>query len=453
MTDLSPARRNAPLRIEYLATTSLKPMPGAPRKHPASQVRMLAKSIEAFGFNVPILVDGEDRIVAGHARVTAAGRCGMTELPAVRIEHLNETQLKAFTLADNRLAELARWDDQLLGTILLELSELDLDFDIEATGFSVAEIDLRIEGLEDATAGPEELPVCSGPPVVQPGELWAMGDHKLLCGNALDEASWKSLMGDERAALVVTDPPYNVPIDGHVSGLGKHHHRDFPMAVGEMDETEFTALLANAMRQAHAWSVPGSVHYWAMDWRHVVEVGSAGRAIYERFLNMCVWQKSAPGMGSFYRSQHELFFVFAKGGASSRNNIQLGRFGRSRSNVWTYPGAASLARTSEEGNPLAMHPTVKPLALIGDILLDASARGDIIADPFAGSGTSVIAAEKLGRKARAIELDPRYCDTIIRRWRNWTGEDAVRVADGMTFASLERQVEAAEAATQAGVVA
>jgi DNA modification methylase len=453
MTDLSPARRNAPLRIEYRATTALKPMPGAPRKHPASQVRMLAKSIEAFGFNVPILVDGEDRIVAGHARVTAAGRCGMTELPAVRIEHLNETQLKAFTLADNRLAELARWDDQLLGTILLELSELDLDFDIEATGFSVAEIDLRIEGLGDTTAGPEELPVSSGPPVVQSGELWAMGDHTLLCGNALDEASWKSLMGDERAALVVTDPPYNVPIGGHVSGLGQHRHREFAMAVGEMNEAEFTAFLANAMRHAHAWSVPGSVHFWAMDWRHVGEIANAGRRIYERFLNMCVWQKSAPGMGSFYRSQHELFFVFAKGGASSRNNVQLGRFGRSRSNVWTYPGAASLARTSEEGNPLAMHPTVKPLALVCDILLDASARGDIIADPFAGSGTSVIAAEKLGRKARVIELDPAYGDTIIRRWRNWTGEDAVRIADGMTYASVEREIEAAEAAAQAGEVA
>ena len=452
MTNVSPARRNARLQICYLATSSLKPMPGAPRRHPASQVRMLAKSVDAFGFNVPILVDGEDRIVAGHARVVAAEKCGITEVPAVRVEHLSDAQLTAFMVADNRLAELARWDDQLLGTILLELSELDLDFDIEATGFAVAEIELRIEGLNDASGESEEQPVSSGPPVVTPGEVWEMGGHRLFCGNALDELSWQTLMGNERAALVVTDPPYNVPIHGHVSGLGKYRHREFAMAVGEMDEAEFTAFLASAMRQAHAWSVPGSVHFWAMDWRHVVEVGSAGRWIYERYLNMCVWQKSVPGMGSFYRSQHELFFVFAKGGASSRNNVQLGRFGRSRSNVWSYPGAASLARTSEEGNPLASHPTVKPLALLCDILLDASARGDIIADPFAGSGTSVIASEKLGRWARVIELDPLYCDTILRRWRNWSGEDALRVADGMTFASIERQGAAATQAAATGEV-
>jgi DNA modification methylase len=253
----------------------------------------------------------------------------------------------------------------------------------------------------------------------------------------LDASDWATLMADDTAALVVTDPPYNVPISGHVSGLGQHRHREFAMAVGEMDAAGFTAFLQTAMTLAYRHATAGSVHYWAMDWRHVGEIGSAGHAVYERLLNICVWQKNQPGMGSFYRSQHELFFVFSKAGASPRNNIQLGRFGRSRSNIWSYPGAASLARTSEEGNPLAMHPTVKPLALICDILLDASARGDVVADPFAGSGTSLIAAEKLNRAARAIELDPLYCDTILRRWRKWTGEDAVRQRDGATFAAIE----------------
>jgi DNA modification methylase len=437
----TPQLRNAQLQIEYLLITSLKPMPGSPRRHPKSQIQSLTKSITAFGFNVPVLVDGDERIVAGHARVEAAKRCGLAEVPAIRVEHLNEAQLKAFMVADNRLAELGSWDDPALGLILVELADLDLDFDIEATGFALAEIELRIEGLGDDAGEQEEIVATSGPPVTQPGDLWMLGSHRLLCGNALEDADWTTLMSGDQAALVVTDPPYNVPINGHVSGLGQHRHREFAMAVGEMDQSGFTSFLQTAMALAHSCSTPGSVHYWAMDWRHVVEVGGAGKSVYERYLNMCVWQKSAPGMGSFYRSQHELFFVFARGGAPSRNNVQLGRFGRSRSNVWHYPGAASLARTAEEGNPLAMHPTVKPLALICDILLDASARGDIIADPFAGSGTSVIAAEKLGRKARGIELDPLYCDTIIRRWQNWTGENAVRVSDGMTFAALEAEVQ------------
>ncbi len=437
MSTASAGRRNAPLQIDYFPPASLKSMDGAVRKHPPSQIKSLCKSIEAFGFNVPILVDGEGRIVAGHARVAAAIRLGIGEVPAIRIQHLTEAQGKAFMLADNRLAELSQWDDQALGAVLLELSTLDLDFDIEATGFAMAEIDLRIEGLDEGPDEAEDIAVASGPSITRPGDLWLLGRHRLLCGSALDASDWAIVMADDRAARVVTDPPYNVPIGGHVSGLGQHRHREFAMAVGEMDAAGFTAFLQTAMAHAYRHAMPGSVHYWAMDWRHVGEIGSAGHAVYERLLNICVWQKNQPGMGSFYRSQHELFFVFSKAGASPRNNIQLGRFGRSRSNVWSYPSAASLARTSEEGNPLAMHPTVKPLALICDILLDASARGNVIADPFAGSGTSIIAAEKLNRAARAIELDPLYCDTILRRWCKWTGEDAVRQRDGATFRAIE----------------
>lgn len=436
MSIVSAGRRNAPLQIEHLPVATLTPMSGAARKHPPAQIKSLCKSIAAFGFNVPILVDNEGRIVGGHARVTAAVRLGLSEVPAIRIQHLNEPQIKAFMLADNRLAELACWDDQALGVVLLELSTLDLDFDLDATGFAMAEIDLRIEALEERHDDAAEIAVAAGPSITQPGDMWLLGRHRLLCGNALDAADWSQLMGDDLAALVVTDPPYNVPIGGHVSGLGQHRHREFAMAVGEMDAAGFTTFLRTAMSQAYRHAKPGSLHYWAMDWRHVAEIGAAGHAAYERLINICVWQKNQPGMGSFYRSQHELFFVFAKAGAAPRNNIQLGRFGRSRSNIWSYPGAASLARTSEEGNPLAMHPTVKPLALVCDILLDASVRGDIVADPFAGSGTCVIAAEKLGRVARAIELDPLYCDTIIRRWCKWTGEEARRQRDGATFAAV-----------------
>lgn len=442
MTDITHQRRNAPLQIEYLSTDSLKPTPGAPRLHPKSQIKSLIKSIQAFGFNVPILVDGDNQIIAGHARLEAASKLGLMELPVIRMEHLTALQLKAFMVAENRLAELGAWDERALSTILLELSEIDLDFDIEATGFALAEIELKIEGLEQPLEEEQEqILVSSGVPVAQIGDLWVMGNHRLMCGNSLTPETWSSLMDGAHAALVMTDPPYNVPGHGHVSGLGKYRHREFPMATGELDKAGFTDFLQTAMQHAHDWSLPGSIHYWAMDWRSTVEIGSAGNAVYDRHLNICVWVKNCPTMGSFYRSQHEFFFVFAKGGAPSRNNIQLGRFGRSRSNVWHYPGAASLARTSEEGNPLAMHSTVKPLAQFCDILLDASARHDIVADPFAGSGTTLIAAEKLGRKARLIELDPMYCDTIIRRWCRWTGEEAIRASDGLTFSAIEAEVQ------------
>jgi DNA modification methylase len=439
MSNTTQSQGDQRLKIDYLATSSLSPMPGAPREHPKSQIRLLEKSIHAFNFNVPVLIDRHNRLIAGHARVQAAKNLGLSEIPVIRIEDLSEAQVKGLLLADNQIASLAKSNDKAEAQLLLELSQIELTFDLEATGFYLAEIELKIAGIDDPTPGTDEEPqilVAAGPAITRLGDHWCLGSHTLLCGDARREENWRILMEGGPADLVVTDPPYNVPIAGHVSGLGKHKHREVACAVGEMTPDQFIALLKTVMALAQYWSKPGSVHYWAMDWRHQLEICTAGFAVFERFLNMAVWVKNQPGMGSFYRSQHELFFIFAKGGATPRNNIQLGRFGRSRSNVWTYPSAASLARTAEEGNPLAMHPTVKPLALIADILLDASIRGEIVADPFAGSGTTLIAAEKLGRRARCMELDPAYCDTIIRRWQHWTGEAAVRIADGMSFNAL-----------------
>ncbi len=442
MSQSIPPRRNAPLHTEYLATTSLTAMPGAPRQHPKSQLRALTKSFEAFGQVLPILIDSERRIISGHAQWEVAQRLGLAEVMVIRVEYLTEPQVKALMIALNRLGDLSKWDEAALSTILLDLHGLELDFDIEATGFTEIEIELRIEGIQDLV-GQEDAPalVGDGPAITQPGDLWQLGEHRLLCGDALQEESWQLLMGEDRAAIVVADAPFNIPIDGNVTGQGKFRHREFAMAIGEMSPAEFTAFLRAAMTHAHHWSHPGSVHAWAMDWRHVQEITAAGLAVYERYHNLAVWVKDRPGMGSFYRSQHELFFIFGKGGAPMNNQIQLGRFGRSRSNVWHYPSAASVARTSDEGNPLSWHPTVKPLALVCDILLDASGKGDIVGDPFAGSGTSLIAAEKLGRKARCLELDPAYCDTVIRRWQRWTGEAALRVGDGMTFAAIEAEAE------------
>ena len=273
--------------------------------------------------------------------------------------------------------------------------------------------------------------------------MWLLGRHSVLCGNALDPAAFAALMGEQRAAMVFTDPPYNVTIDGHASGLGASHHRPFPMAAGEMDKAGFTTFLGQACRNLAAFSTGGSLHFIYMDWRHLDELLAAGRDAYGELKNLCVWIKDNGGMGSRYRSQHELVFVFKQGRGSHRNNIQLGQFGRNRSNVWRYPGVNSFARCGEEGNLLALHPTIKPVAMVADAILDCSARGDIVLDGFLGSGTTMIAAERTGRRCYGIELDPVYVDTIIRRWQELTGGSADHAASGRCFDNLAREAEAA----------
>ena len=351
-------------------------------------------------------------------------------------------------IADNRLTEIATWDDRLLAQQLKDLSLLGLDFSLELTGFEIGEIDLRIASLEDLPKPDDdpadllpELP--AGPPVSKIGDLWLLDRHRLLCGSALDSAVFKALMGAERAAMVFSDPPYNVPIEGHVSGLGAIHHRPFPMASGEMDGAEFTAFLAGALRNFAAFSLDGSLHYVCMDWRHLEELLAAARGAYGELKNLCVWVKDKAGMGSLYRSQHELVFVFKHGRNGHRNNVQLGQFGRNRSNIWHYPGARSFSRCGEEGNLLALHPTVKPVALVADAILDCSARGDIVLDGFLGSGTTVIAAERTGRRCFGLELDPGYVDTILRRWQALTGGSARHAVSGRSFDDLVREAEAA----------
>ena len=353
-------------------------------------------------------------------------------------------------IADNRLTEIATWDDRLLAQQLKELSLLGLDFSLELTGFEMPEIDLRIAALDDPPEADDPADVlpeaAAGSPVSQIGDLWVLGRHRVFCGNALDPAAFAALMAAERAAMVFTDPPYNVPIDGHASGLGAIHHRPFPMASGEMDKTEFTVFLGQTFRNLAGFSIDGSLHYVCMDWRHLEELLAAGLGVYGELKNLCVWIKHNGGMGSFYRSQHELVFVFKLGCGSHRNNVQLGQFGRNRSNVWNYPGANSFARCSEEGNLLALHPTVKPVAMVADAIVDCSARGEIVLDAFLGSGTTLIAAERTGRRCCGMELDPGYVDTIIRRWQALTGGSAHHAASGRSFDDLSDGAEAANAA-------
>jgi DNA modification methylase len=241
------------------------------------------------------------------------------------------------------------------------------------------------------------------------------------------------LLADERAAMIFTDPPYNVPIAGNVSGLGATRHREFVMASGELDAAQFTAFLKRACALLARHSADGWLHFICMDWRHMAEVLAAGREVYTELKNLCVWAKDNGGMGSLYRGQHELVFVFKSGRGAHRNNVQLGQYGRNRGNVWRYPGANSFARTSDEGNLLALHPTVKPVALVADAILDCTARGDLVLDAFLGSGTTVLAAERVGRRGYGLELDPLYVDTIIRRWQTFTGDQARHAATGQTF--------------------
>ena len=436
---------NTTLEVTYLHITDLKPNPQNPRVHNEKQVRQIAQSIEAFGFNVPILVDDRHNVVAGHGRFLAAQKLGWKSVPVIRLNHLSESQYSAFLIADNRLTENSSWDDRLLGEQLKVLSELELDFDLEVTGFEVAEIDVLIDGLEplDEPDPDDRLPAIEGSAISEIGDLWQLGKHRVLCGNSLDPESYKRLLDGTKVDLVITDPPYNVVIDGHASGLGKARHREFAMASGEMSIGEFTEFLRKIMTLARKNSQPGSFAYYFMDWRHMNQILAAGLDVYGDLMNLCVWAKNNAGMGSFYRSAHELIFLFKNGNASHRNNIQLGKFGRYRTNVWNYPSANTFSRSGPDGDLLALHPTPKPVSLVGDAIKDSTVRGASILDPFLGSGTAVIAAERTGRVCYGLELDPLYVDTLIRRWQRRTKREALHVESGETFAIRETRKSSA----------
>lgn len=432
--------------ILWRKIAELTPNSKNPRIHSRVQRRQIARSIKRFGFCVPILIDSSDRVIAGHGRIMAAQDVGMTEVPTICLEHLSVAEAKALMLADNRLAEKATWDDHLLADTLKELSELDLDFNLEVTGFEMGEIDFRIQSLGADTESPDPADVVlarePGPPITKADDIWILGQHRVCCGNALDASAYSTLMQGKHAATAFIDPPYNVPIQGHASGLGAIHHRDFAMAVGEMTEAEFTRFLTTVSTLLAQHSTPGSLHFVCMDWRHLRELLFAGREAYRELINICVWVKHNAGMGSLYRSQHELILVFKSGRGRHRNNVQLGRHGRHRTNVWSYPAINDFGRAGEEGKLLALHPTVKPVALVTDAIVDCTARGDIVLDAFLGSGTTVIAAERTGRCCYGLEIDPLYVDTIIRRWQAFT-RDLARHADTReTFDEIAKRQKA-----------
>jgi DNA modification methylase len=427
-------------KVEMVATDRLVPHKANARTHSPAQIRQIAASVKRFGFTNPVLVDDAGGIIAGHGRVKAAKLLGLREVPTLRLSHLTEAEIRAYIITDNKLAEKAGWDREIL---MIELRSLmEIDFDVELTGFEMGEIDFILEDADEArreTASPEdEIPEpLPGSTVCQIGDLWVLGKHRLFCGDARDDDAYEQLLDGEKAEFVFTDPPYNVPLDGNVCGHGNIRHREFTMASGEMSPEAFTDFLTTGFRRLVAHTTDGSIHDICMDWRHIVEMMTAGRAVYTELKNLCVWNKTNPGMGSFYRSQHELVFIWKSGDDPHINNCELGKHGRSRTNVWNYAGVNTMrAGRLEE---LAMHPTVKPVAMVVDALKDCSRRNGIVLDPFVGSGTSLIAAERTGRKARALEIDPAYVDVAIRRWQQYTGKSAILAGTGRSFEESEEE--------------
>jgi DNA modification methylase len=429
------------LTIEYVDVAQLRPFPHNARTHSKKQIRQIANSIKQFGFTNPVLIDDDKTVLAGHGRLDAAKLLDMRSIPCVRLATMTPAQKRAYVLADNKLALNAGWDDEILAVELQELLACDIEFDIDITGFSVTEIDGLIEGLKPEEQGDpadDRLPSEDGsPPISQLGDLWVLGPHKVYCGDCRNRASFEALLGDEKAQMVFTDPPYNVPIDGHVGGLGRVKHREFAMASGEMSSAEFERFLQAVFQNLAAFSVDGSIHFICMDWRHVGEILAAGSGPYTELKNLCVWVKDNGGMGSFYRSRHELVFAFKSGTAPHINSFELGQHGRYRTNVWQYRGMSTLGTQRQE--ELALHPTVKPVALIADAIKDVSKRSGTVLDCFGGSGSTLIAAHKTRRQARVIEIDPIYVDRIIRRWEEYAKDDAHLDASQQTYADGVRE--------------
>jgi DNA modification methylase len=428
--------------IEPMAVTRLRPYARNARTHSKKQIRQIADSIQKFGFTNPVLIGDDDEIIAGHGRVEAAKLIGLQSVPAVRLSHLDAAQRRAYVLADNKLALNAGWDRELLAIELQAL--IDLDFDVEITGFSLAEVDLVLDEARESSAHAQDTPEDQIPPLIDPAaavtkrdDLWLLDRHRLLCGDSRNFASFDRLLQGERADLVFTDPPYNVAIDGHVCGLGRIRHREFAMGAGEMSREAFTAFLEGTLGHAAASCRDGAIAFVCMDWRHMGELLAAARAVFSELKNLCIWNKTNGGMGSFYRSKHELVFVFKVGSAPHTNSFGLGDTGRYRTNVWDYAGVNTLRPGRAE--ELAMHPTVKPVALVAEAIKDCSRRGEIVLDPFAGSGTTLVAAEKTGRRARVIEFDPAYCDQIVRRFEQVTGKPAKLTSTGQNFETVAEE--------------
>jgi DNA modification methylase len=426
-------------RIERVVSIQdVKPNPRNAHVHSNRQIGEIAESIKAFGVVAPIVVDEQLNLIIGHGRVEAAKRLGLIEIPAIELRGLSAARKRALALADNKICDNAGWDRERLALEIPELAELLIEegLDIKITGFSSVELDqLLIDFEEDCSDPDDELTPRwgRGPLVSERGTLWHLGPHRLLCGDARSEHDLDRLMGSERAAMSFADVPYNVPVRS-IGGRGRTKHAEFAMASGEMSSSEYVDFLVAGLGNCSRSSRNGAIHFVCCDWRHVAEIIEAGRLVYNAMLNIIVWVKSNAGQGSFYRSRHELIVVFRVGDAAHLNNVELGRHGRSRSNVWNYAGVNTFRTGRME--ELRSHPTAKPVALIADAMRDCTRRGDVVLDAFSGSGTTIMAAERIGRRAYVMEIEPGYADVAIRRWQAFTRKDAFHAETGATFDQL-----------------
>lgn len=431
------------LSINYTKTKDIKAYAQNPRIHQKKQVQQLVNSIENFKFNNPILIDENNEIIAGHGRLLAAKELKLDEVPTIKLSHLDEAQKRAYRIADNKLTENGQWDIDLLKLEFSEIEKLNLDFSLELTGFDVADIDVILDSsLTEKEVKLDEkanaVPFIKENEIVSKlGDIWQLGKHRIICGNSLEKEYFEKLFENKKADMIFTDPPYNVKVDGHVCGLGKVKHKEFKMASGEMSQNEFQDFLTNNFNLLKEFSKNGSLHYICMDWRHIKEISNAGDEVFDELKNLCVWNKDNGGMGSLYRSKHELIFIFKNGNASHKNNVELGSHGRYRTNIWDYPGVNSFGG---DKNKLNMHPTVKPVEMVKDAILDATNRSDIVLDTFLGSGTTLIATEKSNRTCYGMELEPVYVDTAIRRWQDLTGKAAIHLQSGKSYREMLEEV-------------
>jgi DNA modification methylase len=406
------------LQVVYKRPESLRPDPRNARTHPKRQIEQIIASIRSFGFTNPILADPDGNLIAGHGRLRAAKELGLTEVPVIELAGLTEPQKRALRLADNKIALNAGWDIEILKLEMAELSMPEIDIDLSLTGFSSGEIDVVLSDPPDPDD--EVIPAVRLEPRVQAGDIWQVGEHRIGCGDGRDVEFLKQVIGEgARIDTAFLDPPYNVKINGHVNAKGRH--REFARASGEMSESEFRGFLADTLGACVSVSRDGAVHFICMDWRHMDDVSAAASGLYGDLLNICVWNKSNAGMGSLYRSKHEMVFVYRVGETPHTNAVELGKHGRNRTNVWDYASVNSLRGSRRED--LALHPTVKPVAMVADAICDVTRQGELVLDIFLGSGTSLIAAERVGRRFRGLDIDPAYVDVAMQRWSELTGKE------------------------------
>lgn len=442
----STPRLRPDIEIQYLTLDQIKIGEIKLRRHGRRQIDKLCRNIEKFGFLVPVIVDANEVLVTGHGRIAAARKLGLDRVPTVRATHLTSEEIRAFAIADNRLSELSDWDRDALKSELGFLVSLDLDFELDLTGFEMPEIEIILaDGEDQAIEDEDDDPMPPGArPVTRLGDVWISTDGSItiVCGDSRSEETYRVLLGDELADIVVTDPPYNCSITGFASGNGKAERREFHEASGEMSNAEFRQFLHDILQLYAVFGKDGSLHYVFMDWRNIDILVGVGRDVYQTFINLGVWRKTTGGMGGLYRSAHELCAIFKKGEAAPINNVQLGRFGRNRSNVWTHQGANTFRKGRDAD--LAAHPTVKPVELIKDIIKDASHAKGLVLDAFLGSGTTLLAAHRTGRRGAGIEIDPLYVDVAIRRVQKATGLTFVQRDTGEAFDVRAAEVEAGQ---------